>query len=126
MNRTKELREKRNLSVRKLALATGFAPTTIARLEKGERKLSTQQAIALAEYFGVSVDYLLGRTPEESAMTQTLEARSERELIRQALLAYKEEILVEMKTARASYEESMRLNEERTKEIDKLLERYSI
>lgn len=65
MHRVKELREAKDLSVRALALATGFSHTTIARLEKGERKLSTPQAIALADYFGVSVDYLLGKSPEE-------------------------------------------------------------
>ncbi|HBN13203.1 MAG TPA: hypothetical protein DD415_06275 [Clostridiales bacterium] len=65
MHRVKELRELRGLSVRALALATGFSHTTIARLEKGERKLSTPQAVALSSYFGVSVDYLLGKSPEE-------------------------------------------------------------
>lgn len=65
MHRVKELREAKGISVRHLALATGFSHSTIARLERGERKLSTPQAIALADYFGVSVDFLLGKSPEE-------------------------------------------------------------
>ena len=65
MHRVKELREAKGISVRHLALATGFSHSTIARLERGERKLSTPQAVALADYFGVSVDFLLGKSPEE-------------------------------------------------------------
>lgn len=65
MHRVKELREAKGISARHLALATGFSHSTIARLERGERKLSTPQAIALADYFGVSVDFLLGKSPEE-------------------------------------------------------------
>lgn len=65
MHRVKELREAKGISARKLALATGLSHSTIARIERGERKLSTPQAIAIASYFGVSVDYLLGKSPEE-------------------------------------------------------------
>ena len=65
MHRVKELREAKGISVRHLALATGFSHSTIARLERVERKLSTPQAVALADYFGVSVDFLLGKSPEE-------------------------------------------------------------
>ena len=65
MLRVKELRERRGMSIRALAEATGFSHSTILRIEKGERKLSTPQAVAIAEYFGVTVDYLLGATAEE-------------------------------------------------------------
>lgn len=62
MNRLKELRTKRGLSLRELAQAIGVAHTTLARIEKNERKMSVPQAIALADYFGVTIDYLVGRT----------------------------------------------------------------
>lgn len=65
MHRIKELREAKRLSIRALALATGFSHSTILRIEKGERKISTPQAVALADFFGVSVDYLLGKTADE-------------------------------------------------------------
>lgn len=58
--RVKELREQKKLSIRALAEATGLHHSIIARIEKGERKISTSQAEALASYFGVSVDYLIG------------------------------------------------------------------
>lgn len=64
MLRIKELRLERKLSIRKLAELVGLSNTTVLRAEKGERKLSTPQAIKLADFFGVSVDYLLGAEPE--------------------------------------------------------------
>ena len=64
MLRLKELRLERKLSIRKLAELVGLSNTTVLRAEKGERKLSTPQAIKLADFFGVSVDYLLGAEPE--------------------------------------------------------------
>ena len=62
MNRLKELRTKRGLTLRELAQAIGVAHTTLARVEKNERKMSVPQAIALADYCGVTRDYLVGRT----------------------------------------------------------------
>lgn len=58
--RVEELRTKRGLSMRELSEAIGFSHATISRIEGGDRKISTQQATALADFFGVSVDYLLG------------------------------------------------------------------
>lgn len=65
MNRLKELREKRGISARKLAEQVGFSQTKICKIERGEQKMSTPQAMALADYFGVSTDYLLGASAEE-------------------------------------------------------------
>lgn len=65
MHRVKELREARGLSIRALALATNLSHTTISRIEKGERKISTPQAVVLADFFKVSTDYLLGKSAEE-------------------------------------------------------------
>lgn len=56
----------------------------------------------------------------------SVENNQDRELIRQALTAYKAGILDGLETVRANYEETVRLNEDRIKEIEKLLERYSI
>lgn len=65
MYRLKELRMARGLSTRALANATGLSHTTIARIEKGERKLSTPQAVAIGSFFHVSADYLLGKSAQE-------------------------------------------------------------
>lgn len=61
MSRLKELRTNAKLSARELASRTGMAHTTVTRIEKGERKMSVPQAEKFAQYFGVSVDYLIGR-----------------------------------------------------------------
>lgn len=59
------MRTAKGLSARALATSVGLSHSTIARIEKGERKISTPQAVAIAEFFGVSVDYLLGKTADE-------------------------------------------------------------
>lgn len=61
MNRLKELRTNAELSARELASRTGMTHTTVTRIEKGERKMSIPQAEKFAQYFNVSVDYLIGR-----------------------------------------------------------------
>ena len=63
--RIKELREARKLSIRNLAEKVELSASTVARIERGERKISTPQAITIANFFGVSADYLLGAEPEE-------------------------------------------------------------
>ncbi len=60
--RLKELRKKRNISQQKLAIELGMNQNSISRYENGEREAEYNTLIAFAEYFSVSVDYLLGRT----------------------------------------------------------------
>lgn len=65
----KELREKAGLSQEALAArlslqGTDFSSLMILRIEKGQRFVPDYELLALAEYFGVSTDYLLGRTDE--------------------------------------------------------------
>ncbi|MBR2889895.1 MAG: helix-turn-helix transcriptional regulator [Oscillospiraceae bacterium] len=60
--RLKELRVKRRISQVKLALDLNMSQNSISRYETGEREADYDTLIALADYFGVSIDYLLGRT----------------------------------------------------------------
>lgn len=62
MIRLKELRVKRRISQVKLALDLNMSQNSISRYETGEREADYDTLIALADYFGVSIDYLLGRT----------------------------------------------------------------
>lgn len=62
MNRLKELREKRKLSQVRVAMDLNMNQTSVSRYETGEREADYDTLIAFADYFGVSVDYLLGRT----------------------------------------------------------------
>ena len=60
--RLKELRKKRGISQLKLALDLNMNQNTISRYETGEREADYYTLIKFADYFDVSIDYLLERT----------------------------------------------------------------
>ncbi|MGV3087841.1 helix-turn-helix domain-containing protein [Streptococcus suis] len=60
MNRLKELRQEKKLSQKEIALELQVPPRTYQRWENGESQIKPDKAQALADYFGVSVGYLLG------------------------------------------------------------------
>lgn len=60
--RLKALREKRGISQLKLAMDLGLNRNSISRYESGAREADYKTLIALADYFDVSIDYLLERT----------------------------------------------------------------
>ncbi|MBQ8613594.1 MAG: helix-turn-helix transcriptional regulator [Ruminiclostridium sp.] len=62
MLRLRELREKNNISQIRLAMELNLNQNSISRYENGEREADYKTLIAFADYFNVSVDYLLGRT----------------------------------------------------------------
>lgn len=62
--RLKELRKKRKISQLKLALDLNMSQNSISRYETGEREADYETLIKLADYFDVSLDYLLGRTDQ--------------------------------------------------------------
>jgi len=63
-NRIIELRKSKGISRRELAEAIGYGQTIITYWESGERKPASDALIALAKYFDVSADYLLGLKDE--------------------------------------------------------------
>lgn len=60
--RLKKLRNARNISQLKLALDLNMNQNSISRYENGEREADYETLIKFADYFDVSLDYLLGRT----------------------------------------------------------------
>ncbi|MCH5303648.1 MAG: helix-turn-helix transcriptional regulator [Ruminococcus sp.] len=60
--RLKELRTQKHLSQTRLALDLNMNQNTICRYETGVREADYKTLIILADYFDVSIDYLLGRT----------------------------------------------------------------
>ncbi|MBR0188816.1 MAG: helix-turn-helix transcriptional regulator [Clostridia bacterium] len=58
----KELRKKVKVSQIKLQMDTGIEQALISKYENGKRVPPTETLIELAEYFNVSLDYLIGRT----------------------------------------------------------------
>lgn len=60
--RLKELRVKRGISQLKLAMDLSMNQNSISRYESGAREADYATLIKLADYFQVSIDYLLERT----------------------------------------------------------------
>ncbi len=60
--RLKALRKERGISQLKLAMDLNMNQNSISRYENGEREADYATLIRLADYFHVSVDYLLERT----------------------------------------------------------------
>ena len=56
------LRKSRNLSQREVAEAVGATKVFICDIEKSRRTTTLDKAVALADYFDVSLDYLVGRS----------------------------------------------------------------
>ena len=61
-NRIKQLRKARRMTQLNLQMQTGIEQALISKYETGERVPPTETLLLLAEFFGVSVDYLLCRT----------------------------------------------------------------
>lgn len=59
--RLKELRNAKGISQLKLAMDLNMNQNTISRYETGEREPGINELIRIADYFNVSVDYLIGR-----------------------------------------------------------------
>ena len=59
--RLKELRKQRKISQLRLATELNMNQNTISRYENMERQADYETLIRFADYFHVSLDYLLGR-----------------------------------------------------------------
>ncbi|MBQ7328494.1 MAG: helix-turn-helix transcriptional regulator [Oscillospiraceae bacterium] len=60
--RLKEIRNAKGISQLKLATDLNTNQNTISRYETGEREPGIAELIRIADYFNISVDYLLERT----------------------------------------------------------------
>lgn len=60
--RLKEIRKAKGISQLKLATDLNTNQNTISRYETGEREPGIAELIRIADYFNISVDYLIERT----------------------------------------------------------------
>lgn len=60
--RLRKIRKEKKISQLKLALDLNTSQNTISRYETGEREPGINELIKIADYFNVSIDYLLERT----------------------------------------------------------------
>lgn len=70
MLRLKELRTKNGWSMKQTAAKLGLAYTTYISYEKGEREPNSEMLIKLSDFFGVTIDYLIGKTDSPEAIRE--------------------------------------------------------
>jgi len=76
--RIRDLREDADLTQRQVGEAINVPQRTYAYYESGERMLPPHVLCALADFYGVSVDYLLERTDKKNEKTHTHTGRRAR------------------------------------------------
>lgn len=67
MLRLRALRQEQNISMKQLGDIFDVAESTISLYENEKRKVDTDMLIKFANYFNVSIDYLLGITDERNS-----------------------------------------------------------
>lgn len=68
----KKLRNEKNISQLALANIIGISQQSINKYENHSIEPDISTLIAIADYFGVSIDYLVGRTDDPTTITTTL------------------------------------------------------
>ena len=71
--RLTQLRKQRGLIQKDVAEAMGLDRTTYTKYERGDIKPSYETILKLADYFNVSIDYLLGKTNTPGPQIETEE-----------------------------------------------------
>lgn len=64
MVRIRELREELGISQEQIAKLLGTSQTMYARYENGESKMPITKLVTLAQFYGVTTDYLVGLSDE--------------------------------------------------------------
>lgn len=62
--RIRELRKKKNITQLRMAMDLGLSQNSISRYETGDRQPDIAELIRIADYFNVSIDYLVGRSDD--------------------------------------------------------------
>ena len=61
-NNLKKLRKQAGLTQISLQMKTGIEQALLSKFEKGDRVPPTETLIQLADFYNVSMDYIMGRT----------------------------------------------------------------
>ena len=61
-NNLRKLRKEKGLSHIAVQMQTGIEQALISKYENGERVPPTETLMQLADFYGVSMDYIMGRT----------------------------------------------------------------
>lgn len=101
MEKLRELRKEKGISLKELGAAMGVAESTMSLYENGKRQPDYETLLKLAEYFNVTVDYLLRgndnseRLPEELVIlnrkARNMSPEKRQKLLEMARVMFKEE-----------------------------------
>lgn len=78
--RIRELRKAKKVTMKELGNMIGVAESTMSLYETGKRKPDPETLSRLADYFNVSVDYLLGRDEGQSQTAPSPADRQRRDV----------------------------------------------
>lgn len=67
-NRLRELRKSSGRTLKEICADTNISVSGLASVERGENSCSFTTLKILADYYGVSTDYLLGNTDDKTAI----------------------------------------------------------
>ena len=99
MNRIRDLREDMDLRQVDVAAATGIDQKTLSNYETGKTQPDARALVALADFFHVSIDYLVGRTdcqlPPAGGMSAEISFEEESLLCRYRALTAKQKKAVQ-------------------------------
>ena len=77
-NRIRDLRKAAGMTMKQLGAIIGVAESTMSQYETGKREPDFETLLKLGEYFGVTVDYILGNDPVDPDLAEYLEDLRER------------------------------------------------
>ena len=69
-NRLKELRKSKNQTQKEIADKAGVTERSYRKYESGEADPPTTVIINLSDYYGITADYILGRTEQKTFFTE--------------------------------------------------------
>lgn len=101
MKKLRELRKEKGISLKELGAEMGVAESTMSLYENGKRQPDYETLLKLAEFFGVTVDYLLRgddnfeRLPEELVIlnrnAKKMSPEKRQKLLEMARVMFKED-----------------------------------
>ncbi len=86
-DKLKQLREHRKLTKKQAAEGIGMTERAYIAYEYGERDVSTEQLTKIADFYGVTTDYLLGRETGELEPLDDLEQQFNMTALEKKILA---------------------------------------
>ena len=81
MNRLKQLRLEKNLSMRELSDKVGINYTTFSALENEKRPFNLDHLTRLSQFFDCSFDYILGKSDERKPQTKDLSPDEKQQVV---------------------------------------------